>query len=272
MSPYACPTGSEGDVIQKTTFIAMARARNFAGGRADIDLIAVPDGRAPAYMPDFFRKAKEMTRAVQDVHHFAVPRNLPLLFDILERGMAAAAGAEFIIFTNADICPMPYFYGAVAALLTLGFDCLIINRRTTGSFPIDPRWSDLVPADYGTSHPGFDCFVFPIKFGSLFARSDACVGAGFAMRSLLYNLVAFSQNMLIVTDAHLTYHIGDDKVWDRPELSDYVTFNQQNAVAVLKTLIQDPTSLRRLRSFCLNHDDTNDGTLFKRSVAPEGPA
>lgn len=266
VSPYACPGGSKNDVIQKTTFVAMARAQGFAAGRADIDLIAVPDGPA-AYVPDLFKKTGQLTRTVQDIHRFGVPRHLSLLFDILETGLAAAAGAEFIVFTNADICPMPHFYGAVAALLSLGFDSLIINRRTTGTFPMDPRWSDLVPADYGSPHIGFDCFVFPAEFGSRFIRSDACVGAGFVMRSLLYNLVALSRNLLILTGAHLTYHNGDDKFSERPELSDYVTFNQQNAVAVLKTLIRDPIARRRLRSFCLNHDDTNDGVLFKRSVA-----
>jgi len=270
VSPYACPANAEASVTQKTTFVAMARARNFATDKADVDLIAVPDSPA-AYVPDLFRKTPALTRTVRDVHQFRVPRNLSLVFDVLEAGIAAASGAEFVIFTNPDICPMPQFYGAVSALLSLGFDCLLINRRTTGKFPMDPRWSDLVPADYGAPHPGFDCFVFPVEFGRRFVRSDACVGAPAVMRSLLYNLVAFSRNMLILTDAHLTYHIGDDRAWDRPELNDYFVFNQQSAVAVLKTLIRDPTAHRRLSSFCLNHDVALDATLFNQSVAPAGP-
>jgi len=255
VNTYACPSGSEGEATQKTTFAAMASARGFAAGRADVDFISVHEAQDSARVPDLFRKAAELTRTVQDIHRFAVPRKLPLLFDILERGIAAAAGAEFIVFTNADICPMPHFYRAVSELLELGFDCLVINRRTTGKLPMDPRWADLLPCDYGAPHGGFDCFVFPVEFGSRFVRSDACVGAGSVMRTLLYNLVAFSRNMLILTDVHLTYHVGDDRDWNRPELDDYRVFNMDNGVAALNTLIEDPAVRRRLRSFCTNHGE-----------------
>lgn len=255
VNTYACPSGSNGDLTQKTTFAAMTAARNFTAGKAEVEFISVHEARDADSVPDFFRKAAVLTRTAPDLHRFQVARPLPLLFDILERGIAAADGADFIIFTNADICPMPHFYRAVSELLDLGFDCLTINRRTTGKLPMDPRWSDLLPCDYGAPHAGFDCFVFPIALSRRFVRSDSCVGAGSVMRTLLYDLVAFSQNMLMLTDVHLTYHVGDDQDWNRPEIDDYRIYNMENGITALNTLVQDPIARRKLRSFCTNHQE-----------------
>src|SRR5208282_3415333 len=57
VNTYACPSGSEGDLTQKTTFAAMARARDFAAGRADVDFVSVHEAQDSASVPDLFRKA-----------------------------------------------------------------------------------------------------------------------------------------------------------------------------------------------------------------------
>jgi Methyltransferase FkbM domain len=254
---FACPAGSNGEATQRFTFDALERAKCAARQAADIDLISVHLAGDHEFPPAIFRKARELDRTVLDVHPFEVPRRLPLVFDILERGIEAAeqASADFLVFTNADICPMPHFYEFVSRLLDLGFDSLLINRRVAGSFPLDGRWRALAESDYGGLHPGFDCFVFPIEFGRHLVRSDACVGAEYVMRGLLYNLVALSKDMLILTDVHATYHIGADSDAQRPELQDYTRFNQENAKAVLAALAQNPDAYLRLHDFCLNHHE-----------------
>ena len=252
---YACPAGSIGEATQRFTFAALERAKCAAHAAADVEFISVHLADDRDFPPPLFRSARELDRTVLDVHQFGVPRRLPLVFDILERGIEAARDADFIVFTNADICPMPHFYEFVSRLLSLGFDALLINRRVAGNFPLDDRWRALAEADYGGLHPGFDCFVFPVKIGPQLVRSDACVGAEYVMRGLLYNLVALCDDMLILTDVHATYHIGADSEAQRPELQDYTRFNQDQARAVLAQLCRNPDSYRRLRDFCVNHHE-----------------
>jgi FkbM family methyltransferase len=250
---YACPPGSKGEATQQFTFGALERAQCTARDSADVELISVHLAGDGDFPPAIFRKARELDRTVADVHRFAVTRKLPLVFDILERGIEAAADADFVIFTNVDICPMPHFYELISRLLDLGFEALLINRRVAGTFPSEERWRALMESDYGGPHPGFDCFVFPVEFGRRMVRSDACVGSEYVMRGLLYNLVARSNSMLILTDVHATYHIGADSEAQRPQLQDYTRFNQENAKAVLHELSRDAEAYRRLRDFCVNH-------------------
>ncbi len=47
---------------------------------------------------------------------------------------------------------------------------------------------------------------------------------------------ATAAQMLILTDVHLTCHIGDDKTWTRPALRVYIDHNWQEAIAVLRRL------------------------------------
>jgi len=268
---YACAAGSNGEATQRFTFGALERAKCVARATADVEFISVHLADDRDFAPAMFRKARGLDRTVLDVHAFNVPRRLPLVFDILERGIEAAeqSSAAFIVFTNADICPMPHFYEFISRLLDLGFDSLLINRRVAGSFPLDGRWRALAESDYGGLHPGFDCFVFPVEFGRRLIRSDACVGAEYVMRGLLYNLVALSSAMLILTDVHATYHIGADSEAQRPELQDYTCFNQENAKAVLAELAQNPDSYRRLLDFCVNHREFAIPTEPALASAPQ---
>lgn len=111
---------------------------------------------------DAVHTVSPLTRTVQDVGDFQIPRPLPLLFDVLELGAAAAKPQDFLIYTNSDICLQPYFYGAVRQLISAGYDAITINRRTFGdqrTGPLDP----LMMAEVGQPHKGYDCFVFSKK-------------------------------------------------------------------------------------------------------------
>jgi FkbM family methyltransferase len=255
INTYSSPPGSAAHTTQEFTFGALERAKELAKGKADVDLVSVNLAEDMNFPPPIFRKAEALERTVLDIENFHVPRKLPLVFDIVEKGIAAAGDAEFIVFSNADICPMPHFYEFVSSLLDLGFDTLLINRRVAGTFPLDKRWRSLFESDYGGPHPGFDCFVFPAKFARQFVRGNSCVGIPYVMRGLLYNLVALSRNMLILTDVHATYHIGSDSAWNHPELEDYTRFNRNQTNTVLDGLAQNPAARRRLRDFCKNHQE-----------------
>jgi hypothetical protein len=69
------------------------------------------------------------------------------------------------------------------------------------------------------------------------------------MRGLLYNLAAHASNMLVLRDCHLTFHLGQDRAWQAPELKDYTEYNRAHAAEVLNNLSTHPDKERRLRLF-----------------------
>lgn len=247
-NPYQSAAGSTGDHLQELTFATMREARDFSqiGGAANcgIEFLAVAYPEDEAFASRFFADVATLSRSVLDVETFAAPRRLPLLFDLLEP--ARRRTADYVVFTNTDICLVPGFYRAVNRLLDYGFDGLVINRRTVASYAYDPSLSPVIAADWGTPHEGYDCFVFPRCLLERFQPTQACVGAGGVMRSLIYNLVAECERLLLLADVHLTYHIGLDRAW--AQFPDYVDHNWREAIVLLRSLARRQPS--RFRDFC----------------------
>tara|TARA_B100000676_G_C18030703_1_gene818489 strand:- start:871 stop:1122 length:252 start_codon:yes stop_codon:yes gene_type:complete len=79
---------------------------------------------------------------------------------VLDRIAEETPDDGVMIFINADISLQPAFYRSVRELLCQGYDALVINRRTISPDHTFPTGSALVEAEYGISHPGYDCFVF----------------------------------------------------------------------------------------------------------------
>ena len=209
--------------VQLATLESIISARAFVSTihpKTKVDFVSVNTPEDACLVPDFFMENIELERDVTSVGDFSSNYRLPLIFDILNLADSSLSSADTMIFTNTDICLTPSFYSVVRNLLELGFDSIIINRRTVHGF--DPgNYGAMAVADYGESHPGLDCFVFPRSWINDFEGNTACVGSGQVMRGLLMNLVARAQSLLVLTEAHLTYHFGDDRPWlanDREEL------------------------------------------------------
>lgn len=245
------------DRIQGLTFAAMRQAAEFAALPGQGLAPPTVDFRAAVLAADvpfssrFFSDTVSLARSAADLRPFQVPRPLPLVFDVIDA--AVDDGCDHVIITNVDICPLPHFYRAVARLLDLGFDALIVNRRTLAEGAAEPSLLPIWCADPGRLHEGYDCFVFSVAAARRFVRNDACVGAGGVMRGLIYNMVGTAARMLILTDAHLTCHLGDDKTWTRPELRDYIDHNWDEAVAVLSRLAAERPD--RFAEFCTSLPD-----------------
>jgi hypothetical protein len=149
---------------------------------------------------------------------------------------------------------MPQFFDAVARLVARGFDALTINRRTIPRYKRESGELACMYAEFGQSHAGYDCFVFPLAQFDRYVRSDAFIGGDFVARSLLYNLVANSKTMLMLRQAHLTFHIGDEREWSDPRYKDYREFNVRQAISVLTSLAKrDPATEAKLVGFCQRH-------------------
>jgi hypothetical protein len=75
------------------------------------------------------------------------------------------------------------------------------------------------------------------------------------MRSLLYNLAVKAGRMVILGDAHLTYHYGYDRPWNAPELEEYTQHNLGEARVFVRELSEDPAKRAALDEFCLAHGE-----------------
>lgn len=251
--------------VQAITFQSVVQAAAYAGPNCPVDCVAVTFPEDRDLVPEGIHVASPLERSVSDVALFQEHRHLPLLFDVLRHGAAApvanhASGAgcttlsDYIILTNSDIHLQPTFYTVLAGLIHEGYDVITVNRRTLDVSVEDRIFSPRFLADYGGDHPGFDCFVFPRTMLDSFISSDSCCGAGHVMRSLLYNLVAHAQRFLMLTQAHLTYHLGDDKLWDAERFSDYIDHNIAQGRSVVAALAQDPQKATRLMEFISAHE------------------
>ena len=143
---------------------------------------------------------------------------------------------------------MPYFYEYVKHKIATGSDSLIINRRV-----IDSGYGSdnihLMYAQIGKSHPGYDCFVFRRELINEFDLGGACIGANYIGRAMLANLIAFSEKLEIVEDAHLTFHLGDEGAWLTNKYSEYDLYNRNEVYQIINRLkrgVKDQDKISKL--------------------------
>lgn len=239
--------GSLGDV-QRLTVDSMRRARSYVPESTDlqVDFVAVFEEPDTELIPTDFARAPVIDRTVRDLPGFGDGPAFPLVFDILDKaGQAVADSSEWVIFTNSDICLQPGFYVAARDMLAAGFDSLIINRRTIDAGAM-ARSLELAAAELGEVHPGLDCFIFPASWLAQFERNDACVGVPLVMRSLFHNLVARAERLLILTEAGLTFHYGDDRPWLSEDLAEHRGHNSEETRRQIERLRRNPTARERI--------------------------
>ena len=207
INPVNAPAGSELSVIQPITFEAIRKAYEFCGGKPQVELYSVSYPEDHVVIPDYFSKLPDLQRSVLDIGKFSTKRKYPLMLDVF-KAIYHGSEAEYLIFTNMDITLMPHFYTAVAEILEEGYDALLVNRRGISGKYTKVEELPLMYAEFGSPHPGFDCFVFRRELLSKLILEDICVGVSFSEVALVHNFIAFAQNLKLVDDLHLTFHIG----------------------------------------------------------------
>lgn len=205
-------------------------------------------------VPPWLARTPDLTRSVLDVGGYTEGRPLPLLADLLQAAHDAS-DAEWLIYTNVDIAPQPYFYEAVARLLAEGNDALVINRRTVPaaapSGEVPPL--ELLYAEIGNRHLGYDCFVFPRAWVPELALGTICVGESLVGAALVVALWAKAERPVLVGDAHLTFHLGNDGRWMHADSSPTRTHNARAWAPLLADLqAADPALFDRLPTMARN--------------------
>jgi hypothetical protein len=69
-------------------------------------------------------------------------------------------------------------------------------------------------------------------------------------------MIANSKNMLMLRQAHLSFHIGDEREWSDPKFKDYRDFNVKQAISVLTSLAKRNSATEvKLVRFCQRHGE-----------------
>ena len=207
VNPVNAPPGSELQRVQPITYESIRQAKTFTAPGIEIELYAVAYEEDRTVIPDFFTMLNNLDASVLDHGIFAKKKKLPLIREILTK-LYKHTDADWLIYTNADICLMPQFYSAVAAMIAEGHDAMLITRRRISKHYDSPAQLPMMYSEIGGSHPGYDCFVFHRSLMDKFILDNICIGVPFIEVTLLHNFIAFAKYLKHADDIHLTFHIG----------------------------------------------------------------
>lgn len=239
INPVKAAEGAELYRVQPVTFESIRQAKLFAQTLGiDIELYATGYEEDRSAYPPYFTALPNLKRSVNDLQNFTGKRKLPLIADILET-LFCNTDAEWLIYSNADICLMPHFYYSIAEIINKGSDAVIIARRRVSKAYASVSELPFMYADLGCYHPGYDCFVFHRSMFQSLKLDHICIGIPFIEVSLLHNFIAYAKNLRHIDDMHLTFHIGLEVM--PPIDQEYYKYNrniyENKILPVLKPLL-----------------------------------
>jgi hypothetical protein len=205
--------------IQILTLASFQKAKTYSGSSHTIKQLVCFHKNHPVNVDSFFETLPAIEKSILDIGNFNNKRALPLLKDILKLAYSNST-ADYIIYSNADIGLMPQFYNAVADQIKNGHDAIVINRRRVKSTLNKLEDLDTIYSEVGKAHIGYDMFVFKRSLFEKFILSNTCIGIPFVGNDLFYNLFCFGEKPILLTDKHLTFHVGLElaKEWGSSEL------------------------------------------------------
>jgi len=205
--------------VQKLTLASFQKAKAYSGNSQEIKQALCYHKNFPVTADAAFTVLPALEKSILDIGGFGNKKSFPLLKDILELAYKNS-DAEYIIYSNADIGLMLPFYNAVAEYIKGGHDAIVINRRRIKSTLNKVEDLDKIYSEVGRDHIGYDMFVFKRELFPEFILNNTCLGIPFVGNDLFYNLFCFAQKPVLLTDKHLTFHIGLEltKNWGSSEL------------------------------------------------------
>jgi|GEM_PF-254027 len=270
INPVKVDRSSDLYIAQPIAFETIKIAKEFAKDNVKIDLFSAQFPEDIDFVPNFFLKTKNLGRSVLDLGTFKEKRKLPILKDILDR-LYISSDADYFIYTNSDIALTPNFYTSIAKIIEQGYDAFVINRRTIPDHYSKIEDIPLMYSEIGESHKGWDCFIYKKTLYKAFELGNVCVGIGGVGRVLLWNLVSKARKFEEFKNCHLTFHIGNDRIWLNEYYKDYKSHNRKEAQSVLKKIDFKFDTIQRLdkRNYLGNFKMDREINVEKKSVLPE---
>lgn len=238
VNPFLAPKSSDLRSAQPITFESMRVARDFAWARChndiDIELLGTiyRDSDDIDMFPEGFKRVGDLTHSTMNLGEFTIPRKLPFFREILDN-LYDSTDADWFIQTNADIGLQPYFYTAVAKIIEMKFDAFVINKRI---LPANYTKVDELPLMYteiGGAHAGCDCFVYPRMTYPSYRIGEICMGTPWSETTMAISMAFFAKKMGFFRNPHLTFHIGDSRIWLDHKYDDYRFHNTNEFGKVL---------------------------------------
>ena len=239
--------GSDLSFAQPVTLSSMRIARESAIETFGIQVThyaAFYEEDRPAVPADFV-PTPVLERSVLDFIEPAptvVGRKLPLLRDILDRLYEAAENADYLIYSNIDIGLRPDFYLEVARLIEEGTDAFLIGRRIVTTEFTSLNDMEKILAQDGEPRVGFCCFVFPRAHYPDYLLDDTCIGLQPVGVTLALNMIERAAQFRDFYTARLTFHLGDDRVWEQTLLDDCHRHNERALDRVVRRLARQKLS------------------------------
>jgi hypothetical protein len=262
INPFNAVSGSEHDIAQSTTLRSISMAKKCTPD-IPVEVLCVVYPEDKGVVPAEFICLDILSRSISDFVESDLSIKLPLLFDFLSAGIdySSKGDNEYLIYSNIDIGLMPFFYQTITDILNKGFDAVVVNRRSVDHDLHGEDNYGLLLSSMGKKHPGSDCFVVKKDLVDKFVRSQCCLGVINVMKSLMFNMAATAEKMVIVADAHATFHIGDDRRWTNEKFKPYTSHNRSEAERVARELIAySPEYKRKLQDYAIQK---NEGMLIK---------
>jgi hypothetical protein len=213
-------------VAQPLTLASMVQARTMARGMVNVDLLALRRPVDRVSLPPGFIDLPLLRRSCLDVFpclsKIDDSRPLPLLADILEVLAAKCQNHDLCIYTNVDIGLQPYFYlDVLARSRNYSLDAFCINKRVKPKIAWDIRLSEeqlpIIQSLEGVPGGGTDCFVFQPSLLDEIDVGKVFLGYPPIGRVFRLQLQSKAKRFEWYKDLNLTFHLGDDKVWNNPE-------------------------------------------------------
>ncbi|MEM9621272.1 MAG: hypothetical protein AAF993_06455 [Pseudomonadota bacterium] len=202
---------------QPITLHTMADARSYAHSTdgLEVDHYAAYFAEDAAAVPTTFTPTPLLDKSMLDVVQGGpTARKLPMLADILQRLYDSATDADYLIYSNIDIGVWPDFYVRIGSLIDQGYDALAIGRRTLSTAFTDLTDLAKIYDQEGTPHFGYSCFVFPRQQYPEYVLGDTCIGLQPVGVTLALNMIQYARRYDFVKRDKLTFHLGDDRVWN----------------------------------------------------------
>jgi hypothetical protein len=220
--------------VQALTLETLRAARANAIGKVEVELLSAQYDNARSFLPEGIRATNNLKECAANRKELNTKLKLPLLKEILSR-LDESKDATHFIYTNLDICVMPFFYETVSSYVEKGYDAIVINRRRISSGYLQEKNINLMYAEAGKTHAGYDCFIFSRELLGQFIFKDIFIGTPPSGSDLFYNLFTFAKNPVLFAEKHLTFHAGMDlyKEWGDADVN---AFNQKHFLGLLKEL------------------------------------